>query len=85
MAVFKTENLTFSYPKSDKKAVDNINIEIEKGELVLLMGESGSGKSTLLRLLKTELSPFGKITGNILSNCKSVAFVQQNPDTSFVS
>lgn len=85
MAVFKTENLTFSYPKSDKKAVDNIDIEIEKGELVLLMGESGSGKSTFLRLLKKELSPFGKITGNIASSCKSIAFVQQNPDTSFVT
>lgn len=85
MAVFKTENLTFSYPKSDKKAVDNVNIEIKKGELVLLMGESGSGKSTLLRLLKKELSPFGKMTGSIASDCKSIAFVQQNPDTSFVS
>ncbi|MGN1329505.1 MAG: ABC transporter ATP-binding protein [Eubacterium sp.] len=85
MAVFKTENLTFSYPKSDKKAVDNVNIQIEKGELVLLMGESGNGKSTFLRLLKKELSPFGKITGNIVSDCKNIAFVQQNPDTSFVS
>lgn len=85
MAVFKTENLTFSYPDADKRAVDNVNIEIQKGEFVLLMGESGSGKSTLLRLLKKELSPFGKISGNIISNSKDIAFVQQNPDTSFVS
>lgn len=85
MAVFKTENLTFTYPRSDKKALDNVSIEIEKGDFVLVMGESGSGKSTLLRLLKTELSPFGRVTGSIASSSKSIAFVQQNPDTSFVS
>lgn len=85
MAVFKTENLTFSYPKSDKKALDKVNLEISAGEFVLLMGESGSGKSTLLRLLKKELAPYGRLEGNIISECESIAFVGQNPDTSFVS
>lgn len=85
MAFIKTENLSFSYPKSNKKALKNINIEVEKGEFVLLMGESGSGKSTLLRLLKKEISPFGRVGGNIFTKSKSIAFVGQNPDTSFIS
>lgn len=85
MALFKTENLSFTYPKAEKKALSDINIEIKSGEFVLLMGESGSGKSTLLRLLKKELSPFGKVEGNITADAESAAFVFQNPDTSFVS
>ncbi len=85
MALFKTENLSFSYPKSDKKALDCINFEIEKGDFVLLMGESGSGKSTLLRLLKKEIAPFGSLSGSIISQSENIAFVHQSPDTSFVS
>lgn len=85
MVIFKTEDLTFSYPKSDKKALDGVNLEINSGEFVLLMGESASGKSTLLLLLKKELAPYGKLNGKIIANSDSIAFVSQNPDTSFVS
>ncbi|MCM1286109.1 MAG: ATP-binding cassette domain-containing protein [Acetobacter sp.] len=85
MAVLKTENLSFTYPDSDRMALDSISVEINSGEMILIMGKTGSGKSTLLRMLKKELTPAGKTEGNITINAKSVAFVQQNPDTSFVA
>lgn len=50
MQVIKTENLSKVYGKKDNKvvAIDNINIEVNKGEFVAIIGASGSGKSTLL-------------------------------------
>ena len=84
MALFKAKNLTFSYPLSDKAALKNVDLRVEQGEFILVMGKSGSGKSTLLRLLKKEIAPVGKITGEINIDCDSIGFVGQNPETSFV-
>ena len=53
--MIKTSNLTHFYNKD--KALEHINLEINKGEFVCLIGESGSGKSTLLSLLSTLLKP----------------------------
>ena len=54
MAIIKTEDLTYVYSAGtpfEKKAIDNLNIEIEEGELVGIIGHTGSGKSTLLKKL----------------------------------
>ena len=53
MEILKVENLTKSYGKGEAKvdALKNINLSINKGEFVAIVGPSGSGKSTLLHLL----------------------------------
>lgn len=45
------ENVSFVYPGSEKKVLNNINLHIKEGEKVAIVGENGSGKTTLLYLL----------------------------------
>jgi len=46
----KINDLTFGYNKKEEKIIENFNLEVQKGEVVALVGVSGSGKSTVLRL-----------------------------------
>lgn len=48
---FKEVCKTYNNEESETKALDNINFEIKKGEIVVIVGQSGSGKTTLLNLL----------------------------------
>ncbi len=48
--MIKYENVSLTYPESGK-AIDNINFEIEDGELFVIVGPSGSGKTTTLKLI----------------------------------
>ena len=45
------KNVSFSYPNKDKKAIEDINISIRKGETIALIGENGSGKTTLSKII----------------------------------
>lgn len=93
----KIKNLIFSYPNSEKKALDDINLTVNQGEFVTICGKSGCGKSTLLRHLKPILTPHGKTSGEIYFDGKSIydlsdreqaeniGFVMQNPDNQIVT
>ena len=55
MSGIKTENLRKEY--KDIVAVDNLNLEIEEGELFALLGVNGAGKTTTIKMLSTLTSP----------------------------
>lgn len=60
--LIRVEDLKKHYNGGDVKALDGINCEIQKGEVVVIVGPSGSGKSTLLRSLNLlEIPTSGKI------------------------
>ena len=65
MSHLKTENLTYTYGEGTPfkiTALDNVNIDLEKGEFVAIIGHTGSGKSTLVQHLNGLLKPTdGKI------------------------
>lgn len=97
MEIYTITNLSFAYPGSEKKALDNINITIEKGSFVTICGQIGSGKTTLIRHLKPSLTPHGALSGEILfedkplkdiserDECEKIAFIMQNPESQSVT
>ena len=92
MLVIETKNLTFSYD-GERKIIDNINLKIERGTFVSVVGHNGCGKSTLAKLLIGLLTPAeGEIyiNGELLDRKssprirQSMALVFQNPDNQFI-
>lgn len=90
----KIENYTFSYLDSQVPALSSVNLEIKKGEIVVLAGPSGCGKSTLLKSI-VGLIPHmysGSWSGSVIVDgievakskisdlAKKVGFVFQNPE-----
>ena len=102
MSMIKTENLIFEYEKRDDegniigahRAIDEVNLDIEPGQFIAILGHNGSGKSTLAKHMNAILSPTegtmwvdGKDTGkeeNIWDVRQSAGMVFQNPDNQII-
>lgn len=97
MEIFNIKNLSFTYPNKENPALNEINLTINSGDFVLLIGESGCGKTTLLRMLKKEISPYGYTKGEIFYNgnkiedidlhtdASEIGFIMQDPDSQIVT
>ena len=95
MALIALDHVSKVYPKGTRPALDDVNLDIERGDFVFLVGASGSGKTTLLSLLlREEEATDGEIrvAGNDLRRLtnrqvpqyrRSIGFVFQDPGSSF--
>lgn len=77
--MIQVKNISFSYTGSPPYVLDGINLEINDGEYVSVMGENGSGKSTLIRLILKFIKP---TKGSIDSKTKQIGYVPQKNDFS---
>ncbi len=65
MSYITVENLGFSYENNSRKILEGLNLEVDSGEFVCILGKSGCGKSTILRLLSgLEMPTYGSIKLN---------------------
>ncbi len=82
--IIKLENVKYIYSKDsvfEKKALDNINITINKGDFLGIIGHTGSGKSTLIQIFNALLKPtFGSVYINrqdIYKDNKNLKHIRQ--------
>ena len=97
--ILKTESLRFSYPTEEEKVpkvvLDGVDLEIQEGSFVAILGHNGSGKSTLAKHLNAILLPSGgKVYVDGLDTAdeallldirRTVGMVFQNPDNQIVA
>ena len=94
MSIIKAEHLNFSYDKTNL-VLNDINLSVEEGEYVAVIGHNGSGKSTLAKLFNGLIKPdSGKIIvdgfeptdkNSLFEIRKRVGVVFQNPDNQLVA
>ena len=88
-SVLKVENLTHSYKdkKNKKIVIKDLSFEVDRGEILSIIGKSGCGKSTMLKIVAGFLSPdSGKIIVNGKEHKKptrNVMYLQQNYEQLF--
>ena len=97
--IIQTENLTFSYPGDEERAptvaLGGVDIAIERGSFVVVLGHNGSGKSTLAKTFNAVLLPGGgtvyvdgmdtKNEALLLDIRRRIGMVFQNPDNQIVA
>lgn len=102
MSMIKTDNLIFEYEKRDEegnvvgthRAIDEVNLDIEPGQFIAILGHNGSGKSTLAKHMNAILVPSGgtmwvdgkdtKEEDNLWDVRQSAGMVFQNPDNQII-
>ena len=99
MEIIKTSELVYRYPveegETPQNALDGVDLTIEKGSFVVVLGHNGSGKSTLAKHMNAVLIPAsGKVLvdgmdtaaeENLLEVRRRVGMVFQNPDNQIVA
>ncbi len=99
MPLIELKGLSFTYTGVSKPAITNVNLQVDKGEFVVLTGPSGCGKTTLCRCLnglvpnfysgtlegKAEVSGLSIRDNSTSTLAKTVGFVFQNPDNQLFS
>ncbi len=97
MSIVQIRDLSFSYRKDEEEKVvlDKLNINIEDGSFVAVIGQNGSGKSTLAKHLNAILLPMGgsvvvcgidtKNEKELFTLRKNAGMVFQNPDNQIVA
>lgn len=70
--ILEMRNITKTFP--GVKALDNVNFQVEKGEIHCLVGENGAGKSTLMKVL-SGVYPYGEYSGDIVLNGETQKFL----------
>ena len=93
--IIKLENISFAYSETERPAIENLSLEIERGSFVAVLGHNGSGKSTLAKHLNAILLPTsGRVLVNgmdtadeerLLDIRSCVGMVFQNPDNQIVA
>ena len=102
MSMIKTDNLIFEYEKRDEEgnvigthcAIDEVNLDIEPGQFIAILGHNGSGKSTLAKHMNAILVPSGgtmwvdgkdtKEEENLWDVRQTAGMVFQNPDNQII-
>ena len=80
--MIKINHLTITQNKDLRDLISNLNITIQDGEKVAIIGEEGNGKSTLLKTLMGERLADFSISGEIQSDLQSMAYIPQHlPET----
>ena len=79
LRIIKIDNISKSYQEG-VDAIDNVSMEINKGEFVFVVGPSGSGKSTLIRLLLKEIEP---TSGKIYVNGKDISGLKRRQTSKY--
>ena len=92
--MIKIQNISYQYDGCDIPALNNISLEVNKGEYVALTGPNGCGKTTLIRLLNALIRPdegvvtIDGLATNVAANHKeirrTVGMLFQNPDNQIV-
>lgn len=97
MEILRIENLNFTYPNSDKTALDDISFSVDEGDFIVVCGRSGCGKTTLLKAIKREMTPHGAMEGRIVYNgvplekldarttAKDIGYVVQKPEGQIIT
>lgn len=57
--IYEVENITYQYPSSERKVLDEASVQLKEGEILSILGPNGAGKTTLLNCMAGLLTPSG--------------------------